>query len=206
MKCAVKSTARRFVLTCAEDQMQCSRLIQSLVQSRIRWELPCIRPLCVLSYMYLLAITICLYFVSYFVSLDYLIYSIWKRKRKELITSSRDVSQCWCSGPLMNSCSVRLSTKVFHRIFDRMLEETLTRLVAIRHKQSRFTFLQMTGAFIQSKLQCITLLIYSGNISAKLWNFVKSITFITNKLDVKCSHRQMLGSWHLDCKCAIWQI
>lgn len=106
--------------------------------------------------------------VSYFVSFDYLIYSIWKRKRKELITSSRDVSQCWCSGPLMNSCSVRLSTKVFHRIFDRMLEETLTHLVAIRHKQYTFTFLQMTGAFIQSKLQCITLVIYSGNVSAKL--------------------------------------
>ncbi len=105
--------------------------------------------------------------VSYFVSLDYLIYSIWKRKRKELITSSRDVSQCWCSGPLMNSCSVRLSTKVFHRIFDRMLEETLTHLVAIRHK-STFKFLQMAGAFIQSKLQCMTLVIYSGNVLAKI--------------------------------------
>lgn len=80
--------------------------------------------------------------VSHFVSLDYLIYNIWKR---EDLISSRDVSQCWCSGPLMNSCSL-YSFQL--RFFTGFLtgcwqKQTLTYHVAIRRKPLHVFFWQV---------------------------------------------------------------
>lgn len=152
MKFAVKSTARRFVLTRGEDQMQRSRLIQSLVQNRIRWELPCVCPLytvCICwrsQYACILCARVSLCF-SWLFDLQYL-----EEKRSDYQQGCFTMLMLRSINELL--LSLQLSTKVFHRIFDRMLAETNTHISCCNQTQT-ITCLLLAGAFIQNKSQLI---------------------------------------------------
>lgn len=114
--------------------------------------------------------------VSHFVSLDYLIYSIWKRKRKELITSSRDVSQFWCSGPLMNSCSLyNFQLRFFTGYLTGCWKKHSHIVLQSDTNNLHFHFTSSIGRCFYSKQVAVrrsTLGTDSGNVSFNFFNFV----------------------------------